>query len=92
MPRWASRIKLEITRIEIERLQDISADDCRAEGHAQFMATLYQGKSQKCNDDAARDWYMDLWDSINGKHQPDKPDISWKANPFVWSIHFKKLS
>jgi hypothetical protein len=78
-PRAASRITLEITGVRVERLLDITADDCRAEGHPQ-RAEL----SQEAQDDAARDWYMDLWISLNGKASCD-------ANPWVWVIEFKRL-
>lgn len=79
MRRWMSRITLEVTDVRVERLLDISAADCRAEGHPQRP-----GCSQEAQDDAARDWYMDLWISINGKG-------SWNANPFVWVVTFKHL-
>jgi hypothetical protein len=79
LPKTAWRIKLEITRVDVERLQDISEGDCIAEGcPPEFLL--------------GKNWYCQLWDSINGTQRPGKPDISWAANPFVWSIHFKKLS
>jgi hypothetical protein len=79
LPRWASRITLEITGVRVERLQHITAEDCRAEGHPQRPEF-----SQEAQDDAARDWYMDLWISLNWK-------ASWDANPWVWVIEFKRM-
>jgi hypothetical protein len=81
-PRDASRITLQITSpgIRIERLQDITEEDCRAEGCAgghdsipsyDFSAT-------------PREHYSWLWKSINGVS-------SWNANPWVWVIEFKRL-
>ena len=73
MPRWASRITLEITGVRVERLQSISEEDALAEG-----ATLHKDKDP---DYGYAGWYRALWESING------PD-SWAANPFVWVIEF----
>lgn len=75
MPRWASRISLEITRIRVEQLQDISEDDARAEGCKVWP---------ECKEPAAINLYRALWDSINGTD-------SWDANPWVWVIEFKRV-
>jgi len=78
MPRWASRIQLEVTGVRVERVQDISVEDCLAEGippHVSGMNIVYD--------------FRDLWDSINGKPRKDGTDISWKANPWVWVVEFK---
>lgn len=56
MPRWASRILLEITAVRVERLQDISEDDAIAEGCFALG---------DCECTAVRQ-YRDLWESING--------------------------
>ncbi len=81
MPRAASRITLEITRVRVERLQDISADDARAEG---CPDRPIPGAEQASVDLLAKLWYHDLWEQING------PD-SWAANPWVWAIEFRRL-
>jgi len=81
MPRIASRILLEITDVRVQQLQEISADDCRAEGHP---ADWSRSPDPEVHNDAARDWYMDLWQSINGSD-------SWHANPWVWAITFRRL-
>ena len=78
MPRWASRITLEITGVRVERLQDISEADAMAEG------TTPSGVG--CNLDYLkfRAGYQTLWES---NHGPE----SWNLNPWVWVIEFKKL-
>ena len=76
MPRWASRITLEITSVRVERLQDISRGDAMAEGCP--FPNMAQG-------DDPRQWYEQLWGEING------PD-SWSANPWVWAIEFKRIN
>lgn len=77
MPRWASRITLEITEVRVERLQDISEADARAEGVRLNSMTHWATE--------ARDAYKALWDSINGKTYP------WRKNPYVWVISFTPI-
>ena len=86
MPRWASRILLEITDIRVERLKEISGEDaclegtgfidrrgdlCHAGNHPSYSISIFSR----------------LWDSINGK----KPGCSWANNPWVWVVEFKKV-
>ena len=77
MPRWASRILLEITAVRVERLQSISGHDCWAEGiaHAGWDPERY-GSTVEC--------YRDLWESINGPG-------SWAANPYAWVVEFRRV-
>jgi hypothetical protein len=80
MPRWASRITLEVTSIRVERLQDISVHDAMAEGVAETAPNL-RGL------EPCMEWrygFEDLWRSINGPG-------SWDANPWVWCIEFRRL-
>jgi len=79
MPRWASRINLEITDIRVERVQDISEQDAKAEGVQKVMAFIGFTKN-----------FKELWDEINGKPRANGIDISWEANPWVWVVTFKK--
>lgn len=84
MPRWASRITLEITGVRVDRLQDISEPDAIAEGIHEDIGGKYQkamGNGPYC--DFARQAYQFLWQDINGAE-------SWAANPWVWVIEFKK--
>jgi hypothetical protein len=77
LPRWASRITLEIEQVRIQRLQNITEADALAEGY-----TL------PCEDEywsICRAWYQDLWKKINGPE-------SWEANPWVWAITFKRIT
>jgi hypothetical protein len=82
MPRWASRILLEITAVRVERLQDISEADAQAEG-APFelgeLERLILGAKAKY-----RSGFCRLWQSINGPG-------SWDANPWVWVVEFKRV-
>lgn len=77
MPRWASRITLEITGIRVERVQEISADDIPAEG------TPDTPHDSGCLV-AERQSFVDFWNSINAKR-----GFGWDANPWVWVVEFK---
>ncbi|MGG7519651.1 hypothetical protein ACQ3G6_17385 [Allorhizobium undicola] len=75
MPRWASRLTLIVTDVRVERLQDISQADAKAEGAKKPMMIA--------DDDPCTyiDGYADLWDSINGQG-------AWEANPWVAAYTF----
>lgn len=79
MHRWASRIQLEITSVRVERLQDCSEADAKAEG-AQLMHLDNLGNTWK----TYKRGYESLWESINGSG-------SWDANPWVWVVEFKVI-
>lgn len=83
MPRWASRITLEIANIRVERLQDISEADAKEEGcqkGCQIREVLYADEPREAY--SYIEQYRKLWDSINGKTYP------WDHNPWVWAITF----
>lgn len=80
MPRWASRVNLEVVGVKVERLQDIGHEDAIAEGvedkdagNYGFPVTSY-----------AIGNFRLLWESINGAG-------SWVLNPYVWAIEFKRI-
>ena len=95
MPRWASRILLEVTGVRVERIQDISEADAQAEGIVSRRIGTGDARTGcrdafglACDDSV---WasstiqaYGALWESING------PD-SWSANPWVWVVEFKRM-
>lgn len=98
MPRWACRTVLEITSIKVERLKEISEADALAEigaletvtqewvdgcvpgTQAHDLATRLVGKQIR-----AKLSFMNLWIAINGKE-------SWKLNPWVWVLTFRKVA
>ncbi|EBB9389300.1 hypothetical protein V6183_17320 [Enterobacter hormaechei] len=90
MPRWASRILLEITDVRVERLNSISETDAEAEGID--MEALFD--SQDCYDciaghnmtgrPTATGAFKYLWETIYGSD-------SWQTNPWVWVIEFKRI-
>ena len=99
MPRWASRITLEITGILVERLQEISRDDAIKEGVEWKTCPTYQSKESLAQQIHAKkigmcafpvltiDYiggYRKLWESINGPG-------SWNKNPWVWVIEFVRV-
>lgn len=87
MPRWASRITLEITSVRVERLQDISAADALAEGARRFDDGGYSLQKYPANyyDCHHINNYADIWESINGAG-------SWGLNPWVWVLEFKEIT
>lgn len=78
MPRWASRITLAITKIRVERLNDISEADTLAEGIVPDNDNFAAGGTWR----NGRSVYQELWESLHGKG-------SWFSNPWVWVIEFE---
>jgi hypothetical protein len=87
MPRSASRILLEITDVRVQRLQEISEGDARAEGVSDG-GCLSCGNPEPCGcgnpQPDARDGFAWLWQSIHGTG-------SWHVNPWVWAITFRRI-
>jgi len=86
MPRWASRILLEITEVRAERLQEITYADARAEGVLPYLLYRSLETPQAKKEEATLLAFQDLWDSLNGKR-----GFPWDGNWWVWPINFKKL-
>jgi hypothetical protein len=90
LPRRGSRILLEVTDVRVQRLQDISEDDARAEGAAfhDGRPIGHHGWRHDINHgvvhSTARDSFMWIWERINGAG-------SWNANPWVWALTFRRL-
>lgn len=91
MPRWASRITLEITDVRVERVQEITEKDSALEGTLECDGLFDEAeycRLTKEMGDAMGDLtpaFRQLWDSINGKTHP------WESNPWVWVISFKRI-
>ena len=82
MPRWASRITLEVTGVRVETLQDIDLADALAEGISDTGALILDSAGNEQGGPIAE--YAVLWEQINGPG-------SWDANPWVWVIEFKRV-
>lgn len=100
MPRWASRLTLRITDVRVERLQDISEEDAKAEGLEVMNFTGWgdePGLPRVPEPDHFRgfqgaEWeeypvaaYRALWERIHGPG-------SWEANPWVWVVPFERIT
>ncbi len=93
MPRSFSRLTLEVTGVRMERVQEISEEDAKAEGVTanpepsadarKFINDLHAMKMQT---DGHYFNYKKLWDSLNGKR-----GFGWDKNPWVWVIEFKRI-
>ncbi|MBD8531537.1 MULTISPECIES: hypothetical protein [unclassified Massilia] len=101
MPRWASRILLEVVSVRVERLQDCSESDAIAEGAVHIRSQAWDREHfpawRFLFDEAVSagakppigpspvQAYQALWESINGAG-------SWDANPWVWVVEFKRVA
>jgi hypothetical protein len=82
MPKVASRITLEVTGVRVERLQSMSGRDVLAEGVDNGSSNPTMGIRWENMQKMA---FEKLWTSINGPG-------SWKSNPFVWVIEFRRIT
>jgi len=89
MPRWASRITLEITDVGVERVQDITEEDAKDEGAPCIKGNYFDVVSKDFIDvtePTCRFGFHVLWDSINAKR-----GFGWDKNPWVWVVEFKEV-
>lgn len=91
MPRFASRVTLEVVKVRLERLQDITEQDAKAEGVRSFFAQFPNiGREQRITsgeraiDAPFRASFACKWDEINGDRG------LWKSNPWVWVVEFTR--
>ena len=94
MPRWASRLMLEVTAVRVERLQDISEADAAAEGvdglvpgHGPVTDAEVRAEPGYMRSRFYRDGFAFAWHNINGK----RPGCSWEDNPWVWVVSVRRL-
>lgn len=88
MPRWASRLTLEIVNVRVERLQEITEEDAKAEGITVQTGHLWRplGSKEPMRKYTHRQAFGALWNSINAKR-----GYGWSINPWVWVIEFKRV-
>jgi len=83
MPRTASRIALEIMCVRVERLQDISDEDCIAEGVGLAESAIGVQMTHPTGESMPRSLYRTVWERLNGPG-------SWDVNPWVWVVKFRR--
>lgn len=88
MPRWASRITLEVVSVRVERLLSITEDDAISEG-APLADNPDCDPDDPCEDEPQthRAGFLELWDKLNAKR-----GFPYHTNPWVWVIEFKRVS
>lgn len=85
MPRWASRLLLEIVSIRVERLQEITEADAESEqDRSDFLEWAHAVAPSGSKIETAKESFQKLWESINGPG-------SWEQNPWVWVVEFKRI-
>ena len=82
MPRWASRIDLEITAVRVERVQDITEEDAKKEGVSWNSHIISEESGNPEPYEDASDAFRTLWQSIYG---------TWDVNPWVWVYEFRRI-
>lgn len=94
MPRWASRLTLELTEVRVERLNTITEADAIAEGMRQLRDDSgtwagREGPGRLVTPwPTAREAFADVWDTINGR----RPGCAWANSPWCWCLSFRQLT
>jgi hypothetical protein len=84
MPREAARIFLLVTNVRVERVQDITEEDAKAEGcHERLLNDGWKNIGKL----TARDDFIMLWEYLNAKR-----GYGWDTNPWVWVVKFERIS
>jgi len=86
MPRWASRINLEVKGVRVERVQDITEEGAMAEGVNANPYYMSDGTIDDMMSISALANFEHLWNSINAKR-----GYGWETNPWVWVVEFELL-
>lgn len=89
MPRWASRLTLEIVSVRIERLQEITEAQALAEGLPPEQSDITLVRNALLKGSMVVDRFARGWDEINGHRNRGR--YKWKRNPYLWVIEFKRL-
>lgn len=96
MPCSAARLFLKVTNVRVERLQDITEDDAKAEGIVSYWAEPHRddapfiGSAKGIGDDLCltrREAFQQLWNSLNAKR-----GYGWDVNPWVWIVEFERIT
>lgn len=87
MPRWASRITLEITEIRVQRVNDITDEDVLAEGCSKCKRTGADTEDCWMDTSALACGFSQVWDSLYAKK-----GLGWTENPWVWALTFRRIS
>jgi hypothetical protein len=88
MPRWASRITLEVTGVRVQRLQDISDADIASEGVCAYVGAMVVNGEPATGFMSAQRYFAAAWNTINEK----RPGCTWSDNPWVWVLEFKRVA
>lgn len=88
MPRFRSRLLLDVLNIRVERLQEISEADAKTEGAPLGYYERETLDGLEAVPTTYRAGFRTLWDEINGA----RPGCSWEHNPWVWVVEFRRVT